>query len=136
MADSKQADNNHHGYHTPEGARVKWLLTRDIKAADIKCDMCGAQADTLHFVPYITECELVVFACPAHDPEPEGYWTTLDRWFTEADWLAHIREKQNGSMALACLYTRFHQLKRELAEREIAARTPARHVVRRRRAAK
>lgn len=101
---------------------VSWRVTREVEAADIKCDLCGKFADTLHFVPYVIKCEHVVFACPEHCPVPEGYWVSLERWFGEDDWTDHIGPKGNGSGwdALGLLSDRFKEIQRSLAPKERA----------------
>ena len=52
---------------------VKWRSTRNLALEDVRGDLCGEQADTLHLLPYVTECEAVVLACPGHAPVPQGY---------------------------------------------------------------
>jgi hypothetical protein len=107
-------------------AEVKWRVTREVEKQDIRCDLCGAPADTLHFVPYVIECEQVIFACPGHAPVPEGYWLDLDRWFgPEGEQLhdhvarkggeTHYEAGTGGDHSLALLYDRFFAIKCELA---------------------
>lgn len=80
------------------------------------CDLCGAKADTVHFVPYIIGCHDVLFACPPHDPG--GYWlTTADfddgppdfrdpsRLYTSR---SHILAKNDGWLALVLLLERLN----------------------------
>jgi hypothetical protein len=89
-----------------------------VEPEDLHCDLCGAPADTLHFVPWVTRCEQVIFACPAHCPVPEGYWVELRRWFgkNDIDWREHITEKQNGWKALCVLDARFWNIQIALAQ--------------------
>ena len=96
---------------------ISWKVTREVVASDLKCDLCGKQADSLHFIPYVIECKQVVFACPDHCPVPEGYWVSLERWFSEPDWYDHIGPKGNGQGwdALGLLSDRFNAIKRALA---------------------
>lgn len=102
---------------------TEWVVTRSITLKDIKCDLCGKQADTLHFLPWVAgprPCEEVKFACKDHDPG--GYWLDLtgrEGWFTKPEhWAEHIGQKVEGWQALAALDERFHEIKRQLAERD------------------
>src|SRR4051812_28502933 len=97
-----------------EPTPVRWRVTREPRAEDILCDLCGEQTDTLHFVPYVKPCEQVVFACPAHCPMPQGYMVEIDRWFRDGwqHWADHIGPKYNdeGYYAIAVLADRFTEI--------------------------
>lgn len=97
----------------------RWIELREITADSYRCDLCGEQADTIHFVPWVTgtilirpgeqehdsDCKKCLFACPRHDPG--GYHFELDVWLDPAqhDRMArHLDEK--GGLALARLYER------------------------------
>jgi hypothetical protein len=69
-------------------------------------------------------CEAVVFSCHEHCAVPDGYAFEASRWFSEDDWVEHIRAKQDGpdrdwkmdgGYALALLDHRFAEIKVELA---------------------
>jgi len=97
-------------------------ITRDL----LRCDLCGEQADALHFLsdghyPDVRDAEAsegvqVAFSCPLHDAG--GYWVSLDRWYgpeREMDWHSHIGGKLWGLAALCALGDREHALLREAA---------------------
>ena len=112
---------------------TEWTITREIKPKEIKCDLCGKQADTIHFLPWVAgekPCEEVKFACPDHNTDPQGYMITIADWFAPAKstrsgrlmptTAEHIEQKINGWQALSVLDDRFREIKRRLAERDAA----------------
>lgn len=76
----------------------------------IRCDTCGAVADTIHLVPWATELTSpndwtlddtsgVFAACPDHDPG--GYWFPISTLIARPlQWLAHLGGKRNGDAAI------------------------------------
>lgn len=61
----------------------------------ILCDDCGAPADTIHLIPWVTDCKEVKAACPKHDPD--GYWFTIEAFHNQpVRWLLHLVGKNNG----------------------------------------
>ena len=107
---------------------IEWAVTRDVKPKDIRCDLCGKQADTIHFLPWVAgprECQQVAFACPGHVPEEQGYMVTVADWFAPAKRSRkghaipttpeHIEQKINGDVALGRLDDRFREIRRKLA---------------------
>lgn len=108
---------------------VGWRVTRAVRLEDLHCDHCGKQADRIHFVPWVTRCEAVVFSCREHCAVPDGYAFEASRWFSEDDWVEHIRAKRDGpdrnwvadgGHALALLGVRFAQIQEDLARAEQA----------------
>jgi hypothetical protein len=59
-------------HRDPPGGRYFEVPSRE----EIRCVTCGAEADTVHFLPWVTRTREVRFACPRHDPG--GYWLPLD----------------------------------------------------------
>jgi hypothetical protein len=56
---------------TTPSTQVVWHERRDLTPDLFRCDLpgCGDQANTIHFVPwYESSCEVVLFACPRHNP--------------------------------------------------------------------
>src|SRR5450755_191659 len=109
---------------TDEPYEVSWRVTRELQPEDIHCDLCGEQADSMHFVPYVIDCKAVVFACPDHNPVPDGYSIELKRWYgpeAELDFPDHIAEKGSrgngdGVYALAILSEREFEIRCRLAK--------------------
>jgi hypothetical protein len=91
-------------------AELRWRKTTYPAAEDLRCDYCGAQADTMHLLPSVTNCEVVAMACPDHCPVPQGYMIEVDRWYGDMDsahsFADHIGEKVNGGMAVAMIQDR------------------------------
>lgn len=100
-----------------------WQLTRQPLPEEIRCDLCGEQADSFHFMPWAgDECQAVVFACPEHCPVPEGYWFDTADWFCEGGeekWAHHLKTTK-GWRGLALLRDRFTAVQRELGAKEAA----------------
>lgn len=100
---------------------VDWRRT-DLTPDLIRCDLCGAKADTIHFLAdgrYPgTDGEdddvEAVFACPKHDAG--GYHVELDHWFGKEGTREHIGEKTWGVAALGAVDDRFDQILRDAAE--------------------
>lgn len=91
-----------------------WRATAPDDQLDYRCDLCGAPADTLHFLPYITSCEAVLFACPDHDPG--GYWTRISRLAGGALY-EHLMGYHGIEQALGLLGERQDAIRRQMAER-------------------
>ena len=102
---------------------VNWRRT-ELRRSHIRCDLCGDEADTLHFLteggyPKVeTEGDWegveVAFACPKHDAG--GYWVHLDRWYDQAERFPdHIREKSWGAAALWAIAIREEDIQRAAA---------------------
>lgn len=93
---------------------VVWRTTGEPKVEQYRCDLCGEQADTIHFVPWgRTKPERALFACPEHDPG--GYWLPLKDWVDEAGherWIEHLDRKADGPEALALLFDRMDAMRR------------------------
>lgn len=69
--------------------------TATILHGRIRCDDCGAPADTIHLIPWVTDCQEVKAACPKHDPD--GYWFTIEAFHNQpVRWLRHLVGKNNG----------------------------------------
>lgn len=92
---------------------VVWRETGEPKIEQYRCDLCGEQADTIHFVPWVKTPKQALFACPEHDPG--GYWFRLKEWMNEADrkrWIEHLDGKTDGPEALALLFDRMNEMQR------------------------
>lgn len=92
---------------------VTWRTTKGVRNLDYRCDApgCTAMGNTIHFVPWVTECEAVLFACPDHDPG--GYWTELERWFDPSErFPQHVAGKPGSEHALSLLDARIDALRR------------------------
>jgi hypothetical protein len=118
------------------GNDTSWKVTREVQPSDIRCDLpgCSKQADTIHFLPWVAgpkredgsfPCTKIAFACPAHSPDPCGYWIEVAKWFAPArvsrsghaipTTQEHIEMKINGEEAVALVYDRFNEIQRALA---------------------
>jgi hypothetical protein len=103
-----------------------WRRTGPLSVADFKCDLCGSEADTVHFWPWVVECEQVLFACSTHDPG--GYWTEIGELLSddayEVDGMAaHIMRKRDGGDTLAMFEDRVENLRNALAESDRSGAT-------------
>ncbi|CAN5258230.1 hypothetical protein BH18ACT14_BH18ACT14_14260 [soil metagenome] len=67
----------------------------------VACDTCGDRADTVHFLPWVTDVARVSFCCPDHDDD--GYWAELEWLWGERQFAAHLAEKSYRALALLCL---------------------------------
>jgi hypothetical protein len=72
-------------------------LTRNL----IRCDLCGAKAESVHFLSdgdypgKSGDAVEAVFACPKHDAG--GYHVEFDRWFDPGEnFPQHIAQKFSG----------------------------------------
>jgi hypothetical protein len=99
-----------------------WTTTTPAKDLDYRCDLCGEPADALHFVPWVMDCEEVLFSCSKHDAG--GYWVEFKHWFDpEERFPRHVAQKGerddpgNGGHALFLLGVRQDALRVEAAER-------------------
>lgn len=91
-----------------------WTTTLPDAELPFACDRCGKPADTVHFVPWVTTCEEVLFACPGHDAG--GYWVRLAELFRKPErWADHIGRKRGGATALALLDARLYALRQDAA---------------------
>lgn len=94
---------------------VTWRSTTPDEKLDYRCDLCGAPADTLHFVPGVCGTREVLFACPKHDAG--GYWIHLKRWFDPKErFVEHVMKKQNSEAGLVLLADRIDELHRAEAK--------------------
>lgn len=80
----------------------------DLVVRGARCDACGREADTLHFVGAVLcypreDCEvLCYFACPRHDFG--GYVVELRLWNSPREaFAAHVGAKRWGLAALIAL---------------------------------
>ena len=92
----------------------------------IRC-RCGEQADTVHFLPYVTRTERIEFACPDHDPG--GYWLPLAKLNEGPDTArVHIYGKavEPGHIsAIFLLDGEFDRIRQDRREQEFLARVRA-----------
>lgn len=71
------------------------------------CDLCTHRADTVHFVPWISRCHEVLFACSAHDPG--GYWALIETFDVgEYTTRQHLETKYDAWLPLALLTERLN----------------------------
>ncbi len=90
---------------------MTWRTTKHDRDLDYRCDLCGKAADTIHFLPGVTGCEEVLFACRDHDPG--GYWVAIKEWFDgEERWVEHVMAKGGGWRSLGLLAARIDALRR------------------------
>jgi hypothetical protein len=90
-----------------------WRTTKPDRELDFRCDCpgCDKPANTVHFLPWVTECEEVAFACTDHDPG--GYWTEISTfWDPSERFPDHVAKKVGGDRALALLADRVDVLRR------------------------
>jgi len=103
-----------------------WKITCNPDPTDYKCDLCGAQADAVHFFFDYAKPEEdadAIFGCAEHDPG--GRWFYLrdllkPRENGEHHMVDHIAGKTWGLSALAALEDRIDDIRRELAVRGAA----------------
>lgn len=109
-------------------AVAHWKRTK-VTVDLLRCDLCGEQADALHFLsprgtyPDVSSDEIedmqCVFSCPKHEASG-GYMIDLTRWFEEGyeHWREHLEEKRWGRSALFAWSVREEDLLHEAAEAE------------------
>lgn len=110
-------------------SNITWRRTTPPQALDYRCDApgCDKKANTVHFIPYVTDDMFreLAFACPDHDPG--GYWTDIKGLWTgphdmrckcgkpatcprKYTAIEHIRDKQNVTKALGAMWDRIDDL--------------------------
>jgi predicted GIY-YIG superfamily endonuclease len=79
-------------YEEPPG------LSAHFKDGRLLCDVCQrAPADTIHLVPWATDVDQILAACPRCDPE--GYWFHVASLIDDpVDWLLHLSGKNGDAV--------------------------------------
>ncbi len=99
---------------------IRWQSTKPEDKLEYLCDLCGAPANTAHWLPWVVvqpeDEQTCVLACPDHDPG--GYWMDLKTLFSDKPrtGLDHIGRKDRGERAVTLFAERIWEARQRESE--------------------